>query len=248
MNNHFNYVHSNRGIHLENNYIVATPKDIEKLNKFSSTIQHATTFFKNNLADKKIDYLYRDKNEIKLLPVLYKTINFAHLTGINYPFVDANKKFDYLQHGHNHEPILIENHNQTFKKIKLLPYLDQTLKCDSSILSDLAEIKQAQRLGFNKAIKDKNSKLLLALQNFQPTVYQPKSLINIQNSKNYYNVPEGPILAIFREEPTFYQGQQLGISAGTVDINPNLSKENAISLAGLVSKELVKEMNQIQLN
>lgn len=30
MNNHFNYVHSNRGIHLENNYIVATPKDIEK--------------------------------------------------------------------------------------------------------------------------------------------------------------------------------------------------------------------------
>lgn len=31
MNNHFNYVHSNRGIHLENNYIVATPKDIEKL-------------------------------------------------------------------------------------------------------------------------------------------------------------------------------------------------------------------------
>lgn len=37
MNNHFNYVHSNRGIHLENNYIVATPKDIEKLNKFSST-------------------------------------------------------------------------------------------------------------------------------------------------------------------------------------------------------------------
>ncbi len=244
MNNHFNYVHSNRGIHLENNYIVATPKDIEKLNKFSSTIQHATTFFKNNLADKKIDYLYRDKNEIKLLPVLYKTINFAHLTGINYPFVDANKKFDYLQHGHNHEPILIENHNQTFKKIKLLPYLDQTLKCDSSILSDLAEIKQAQRLGFNKAIKDKNSKLLLALQNFQPTVYQPKSLINIQNSKNYYNVPEGPILAIFREEPTFYQGQQLGISAGTVDINPNLSKENAISLAGLVSKELVKEMNQ----
>ena len=96
MNNHFNYVHSNRGIHLENNYIVATPKDIEKLNKFSSTIQHATTFFKNNLADKKIDYLYRDKNEIKLLPVLYKTINFAHLTGINYPFVDANKKFDYL--------------------------------------------------------------------------------------------------------------------------------------------------------
>lgn len=48
----------------------------------------------------------------------------------------------------------------------------------------------------------------------------------------------------FREEPTFYQGQQLGISAGTVDISPNLSKENAISLAGLVSKELVKEMNQ----
>lgn len=48
----------------------------------------------------------------------------------------------------------------------------------------------------------------------------------------------------FREEPTFYQGQQLGISAGTVDISPNLSKKNAISLAGLVSKELVKEMNQ----
>ena len=135
-----------------------------------------------------ISMIDSDKNEIKLLPVLYKTINFAHLTGINYPFVDANKKFDYLQHGHNHEPILIENHNQTFKKIKLLPYLDQTLKCDSSILSDLAEIKQAQRLGFNKAIKDKNSKLLLALQNFQPTVYQPKSLINIQNSKNYYKI------------------------------------------------------------
>ena len=54
---------------------LANQNATNKLNEYVDVIKTAATFYKNNLSNCKIDYVYKDKKGISVLPVKYKQEN-----------------------------------------------------------------------------------------------------------------------------------------------------------------------------
>lgn len=246
-NRHFNYVEPNRWIQMRENDRLANQNATNKLNEYVDVIKTAATFYKNNLSNCKIDYVYKDKKGISVLPVKYKQENFPHLNGINIPFVSANKKFDILLNGNNTLPLVIEKGNRTFDKLKLLPKLPELLDSNSTVLNNLQSVKQARKIGFDDAIKNQDKDLLLALQSFDPEFYTPKSLLNITNNKRYEGIPENTVLGIFKEkniengikiEPLSLNKDSLDNIATTTEMLIGMKK-----YADELGKQRIKERN-----
>ncbi len=232
-NKHFNYIKPDRWVQMRENDRLANQNATNKLNTYADIIKTAATFYKNNLSNCKIDYVYKNAKNISVLSVKYKQENFPHLTGINIPFISANEKFDILLNGNNTLPLIIEKGNRTFDKLKLLPKLPELLNPNSTILNNLQSIKQARKIGFDDALKNQDKDLLLALQCFDPEFYQPKSLLNISKKNAYDNIPENTILGIFRE---------IKISNG-IHIEPiSLNKDSLNNIA--VTTEMLISMSK----
>lgn len=83
---HFKYIKPKSNIIIDKprTYKLANKKEVERLNEYSSLIKDIAKFYEENLSNSKIDYIYKEGNEIKVLPVKYKKENFSHLTGINF--------------------------------------------------------------------------------------------------------------------------------------------------------------------
>lgn len=248
MNNYFNYIKSNRGINLSKNKIIASKDQIDQLNLSAYTISKAANFYLKNLGDKQIDYVYINKAKLNILPVLYKIANFPHLTGIDFAFSTAAEKFEFLKNGNNNKPLIIEKNGKTKQKIDTLNMLPELINSDSSVLSDLNKIRQAKRIGFSRVIKDPQDKLLLALQNFEPSIYSPRSLLNMEKTSEYDNVPENTILGIFEESKTKFEGKEVGIGAKLIDLNSKYVKtpQEGMQLSALVSKNLLQRQIEKQ--
>lgn len=155
------------------------------------------SFYEDNLSNKKLDYIYKQDNALKLMTVKFSKSNLPHLTGIDFSGCNAEEKIEMLKKGENTKPIYIGK--STFKKLRVLDSFQNVLQPDAKILTDLKEVKQAQRIGVNRAIKTKDNDLLLALYDFQPEIFEPKSLLNIKENNLYSNVPENTVFAIFKE-------------------------------------------------
>lgn len=209
------------------NYKLATPEEINQINEYSFIIKQITRFYESNLSKSKIDYVYKEGNSIQILPVKYKLENFPHLTGINFDRKSAKEKFDYLKYGHNDTPVIIERNKATIKKLDILYRIPDLIIASTAVLQD---IKQAQRIGFLRGIKDSNDELLLALKNFQPDFYQPRSLLNISKKNAYQDVPENTVLGIFRERPI-----DNGIHVEPVSLNKDALNNIAITTEMLIS-------------
>lgn len=191
----FKKIDTHRGIF--KNKFLARKYEIQKLNEFTEKISKVTKYYEENLEDKVIDYVYKDDKGLKILPVKYKKQRYPHLTGIDFSDCKAEEKIEMLKKGENTKPLYIEK--ATFSKLEVLDSLPKVLQADSKVLADLREVKQAQRIGVNRAIKTKENDLLLALYDFQPEIFEPKSLLNIKEAKQYDNIPENTVLAIFKE-------------------------------------------------
>jgi hypothetical protein len=207
---------TNIKINNPNSYKIATPEEINQINEYSSIIKQIAHFYETNLSNSKIDYVYKENNSIQILPVKYKCENFPHLTGINFDRKSAKEKFNYLKYGYNETPIIIERNKATL--------------ASSAVLTQLRDIKQAQRINFSRGIKDSNNELLLALQNFQPEFYQPKSLLNISKKNAYQYVPENTVLGIFKEQPI-----RDGIHIEPISLNRDSLDNIAITTEMLIS-------------
>ncbi|EEU29362.1 PBECR4 domain-containing protein [Lactobacillus crispatus] len=199
---YLNYVEPTSRVYIKNakSYQLATPSEVDNINKYESIIKQAVAFYEDNLSNDKINYVYKEKNNIQILPVKYKKENFPHLTGINFDSSSAIEKFDYLKNGGNNKVIIIERGINTFKKLQVLHKIPDLIKAESTVLTQLQNVRQSKTIGFSKGIKDSDNKLLIALQNFQPEFYQPKSLLNIKDDNTYANIPENTVLGIFKEK------------------------------------------------
>lgn len=198
---YFKYIKPTKRILIDypQTYKIATPEDIDIINQYSSIIQSVANFYDENLSNDKIDYVFQENGTISVLPVKYKKSNFSHLTGINFAFKNAQEKFNLLKNGNNTTPIIIERNNHTIDKLKVLHKIPDLLKSNSTVLTQLQQIEQVKRINFSKALNNKDNDLLLALKNFQPEFYQPKSLLNISSDKEYAEIPKNTILGVFRE-------------------------------------------------
>ncbi|MCT7749870.1 PBECR4 domain-containing protein [Lactobacillus gasseri] len=248
-NNYFNYIQPTKWIKLRRTDKLADANNIKSLNKYSDIIHNSAKFYKDNLEGKQIDYVYKEKNEVKILPVIFKKENFSHLTGINFGFSNAENKFETLLNGNNTTPLIIETGKITFRKLKALKKLPDILKPTSTTLTNLKAVKQAQSIGFSKGIKNEDNDLLLALHNFKPEFYQPRSLLNIKNSNEYSNVPANTILGIFQEsndQVTYLDENNkerkivVGRGAGAIALNHEYIKtpQDALSLASVLNKSI----------
>lgn len=166
----FNYIKPTKFIYIKNPkaYRLASVDDVKRLNNYLDVLFTATTFYEKFLSSYKIDYVYKEKASINVLPVKYKKENFPHLTGINFAFTSANERFSLLQNGNNQTPIIIERGNYTFDKLELLDRLPDLIKSETSTLTQLQNVQQAKNVGFSKGIKNESDDLLIALKNFNP--------------------------------------------------------------------------------
>lgn len=123
------------------------------------------------------------------------------------------------------------------------------LQSDTTVLTQLKDIEQAQRINFSRGVKDQDAELLIALQDFQPEFYQPKSLINIKDSHKYDNVPENTVLGVFKEkklekiitfEPISLNFKALGDSTTASDLVYEMAKY----ANNLVKEQHGKEVTQ----
>lgn len=223
-------------------YVFARKDNVKELEKHIDQLQKGVKFYDENLVGNTFDYVFKYDQELQLMKVKFNKSNFPHLTGIDFANVDAETKYKYLQEGNNKTPIFIERNNRTIDKLSVIQHLPDLLKCNSKILSELEEVGQAQRLGFNKAIKNHQHDLLVGLKDFKPEIYSPRTLLNIKDSKEYKNVPENTILGIFKESDDVFENQVVGRGAGAVDINHKYidKPEQVFKLVNLVSDSIRK--------
>lgn len=120
-------------------------------------------------------------------------------------------------------------------------------KSNSLILAQIQNVKQAKSIGFSKGIKDSDNELLIALQNFQPEFYQPKSLLNLKNHIDYDMVPNNTVLGVFKENEI-----PNGIHVEPISLNKNSLNNIAITTEMLIGmkkyadelgKQRIKERN-----
>ncbi|MCT7802307.1 MAG: PBECR4 domain-containing protein [Lactobacillus crispatus] len=257
----FKYIKSNNNFKMRSIDRLANIEDVKSINEYIHDIQKVAKFYKDKLAKGQIDYIYRKNQTIEMLPVKFKVENFAHLTGIKFGSASAKKEFINLLKGTNTEPIIVERQNRTIDKLKVLKKLPNILEISATTLTSLQEAEQAQKLGFSRAIKNSDNDLLIALQNFKPEFYQPRSLLNLTKIDEYQNVPENTILGIFQEgkDRVRYADENnkkhqinLGHGAGAIAINHEYIKTplDAMSLAMVVNKNLalstvIKNKNQV---
>ncbi len=229
----FNYLKTNAK--KLRNKSLASKLEIEKLNKYKNKISETAKFYDSNLSDQVIDYIYKGKQELKILTVKYRKRNFAHLTGIDFSNCDYKEKIEMLKKGENTKPLYIEK--ATFAKLEVLDSLPKVLQADSKVLADLREVKQAQRIGVNRAIKTKENDLLLALYDFQPEIFEPKSLLNIKEAKQYDNIPENTVLAIFKESKDKNAIHMEPISLNTKALGSIENSTKMLIAVGMYAKE-----------
>lgn len=214
---------------------LASKKEIEEINKYQEVISKISKFYEKNFSKGSIDYIYKDGKNIKLMPVKYKKERFPHLTGIDFSDCGFKQKLEMLKKGENTKPLYIEK--ATFSKLEVLDSLPKVLQADSKVLADLREVKQAQRIGVNRAIKTKENDLLLALYDFQPEIFEPKSLLNIKEAKQYDNIPENTVLAIFKESQDKNTIHMEPISLNTKALGSIENSTKMLIAVGMYTKE-----------
>lgn len=223
----FKHIPVSKGVKKFKNYYIANEATINNLNKHSVLIKEMTDYFSNNLTQGRVDYVYKSENMIKMMPVEYKKENYPHLTGIHMINSSAKDNFEMLRTAENTKPLFIEDENLVRKKLEVLKQLPDLLTTNSKVLDDLNQVKQAKRIGTNRGIR--NNTFLLALKDFNPEFYQPKSLLNVKNNKQYDKIPNNTILGIFREKT----------EGTTVKMEPIALNKNSLSYLAITTKMLV---------
>lgn len=207
-------------------YRLATDDDLRELNKYADELANTALFYHQKLADGRIIYLAKRHNTIQALPVKFGEENFAHLTGMIFDHRTASQMLNDLADGKfTQNAILVKNDGTTFQKLSALSSFAKLIDAKTMRLDVNGRVPQARKLRFSKALKSSDKQLLLALRNFEPTVYRPFSLINLADSKHpysdYSNVPENEVLAVL----SLTRNQLKGFSIGTLSINSEYVKD-----------------------
>ena len=63
---YLNYVEPTSRVYIKNakSYQLATPSEVDNINKYESIIKQAVAFYEDNLSNDKINYVYKEKNNI----------------------------------------------------------------------------------------------------------------------------------------------------------------------------------------
>ncbi len=224
---------------------VATQEEIELLNNKVGDLLSTAKFYKENMSQGNVVYVFKQDDNIKALRVKYGEENFSHLTGIKFDRKSAKGMLeDLVNEKTEQNAILVKNDGTTFQKLDVIQKLPEVIDASIISLNDLDNIQQAQKLRFSDALKTKDNSLLLALKDFEPEVYRPYSLINLSDVRSkhsdYLRVPENTVLAVLSET----RNELGGLSIGTLSINHEYVKDmsSAMGIIDVMNKHLSEEI------
>ncbi len=224
---------------------VATQDELEMLNNKVGDLVSTAKFYKENMSQGNVVYVFKQGNNIKALRVKYGEENFSHLTGIKFDRKSAKGMLeDLVNENTEQNAILVKNDGTTFQKLDVIQKLPEVIDASVISLNDLEHIQQSQKLRFSDALKTKDNSLLLALKDFEPEIYRPYSLINLSDVKAQYNdylrVPENTVLAVLSET----RNDLGGLSIGTLSINHEYVKDmsSAMGIIDVMNKRISEEI------
>lgn len=224
---------------------VATQEEIELLNNKVGDLLSTAKFYKENMSQGNVVYVFKQDDNIKALRVKYGEENFSHLTGIKFDRKSAKGMLeDLVNEKTEQNAILVKNDGTTFQKLDVIQKLPEVIDASIISLNDLDNIQQAQKLRFSDALKTKDNSLLLALKDFEPEVYRPYSLINlsdvISKHSDYLSVPENTVLAVLSEA----HNELGGLSIGTLSINHDYVKDmsSTMGIIDAMNKRISEEI------
>ena len=186
------------------NYHVIRSNELRKLNRYAIQIQQVAKWYLNNLADTKINYFYKDNEEIKNITVEFRKEHFMHLTGI-FPIREGQTAeqtlIDFANGNGEFENILISDKGSTFQKLQVLPELESILDANAFYFDNLLDVERFNKLNLSNAIKSDEKDLLLLLKETEENLV-PASLMKVTNTINLElkNIEEKAILGIYREK------------------------------------------------
>lgn len=233
-----------------NRYHKPSSKEKKQLRLKRLDIFRAASYYDRILADGITDYVYKDDDQLKVLPVKYGRENFRHLTGINDPGKKPIETFnDWLKQDFFESNYLIEPGNITFQKLKVLPHIRDLATTDAIELDDFTGIEQAKRIKFDAAIKDKSNKVMLALNDFNSYVFQPRSLLNLNATqeikKRYAKVPEHAIIAVLNSTNNGIGGVR--VMQINVDTSYIQTEEQLQQLLDITKRQATKDSEIVQM-
>lgn len=194
------------------NYHPITPADLRRLNQYAPSIQSTASWYLNELADSKINFVYADHGEKNVLQVTFQKDNFIHLSGIR-PFEEGKGAANFLDdiaNGRGHyDGMLISNAIKD--KLQVLPMLRDILDPHSFVLDDLSSVEKLHNLNMSEAIKAKDEDFLLLFKDIGDEKI-PASLMKLKGEleTNVKLLDEKIILGVYRERDE--QIEQLSIN------------------------------------
>lgn len=231
---------------------------------YIDNINNFATFYNEKLANKTIDYVFKDNHALSLLSVNFGKENFSHLLGLRFDRRKPNQVLSDILNNKIPNAVLLENDKTTFLKMQALNSASKLLQPDSFILKDFSNVERIRKLNLDSSIESADRNLMVLLRDSDNDGTIPASLMNLNSGdlkEQLMNVPENTILGIFQEskDQVEYLDENdkrrkisLGRSAGAIAINHEYIKTplDATSLAMVINKNLtssieIKDQKQI---
>lgn len=211
-------------------YHNASDKEINKLNRYSHSIQKTAQWYLDNIADSSLIYLYKDGESVSSLTVDFDKDKFLHLTGI-YPYKEGQTAeqslLDFANGRGEFDSILLANKGAAIDKVKVLPELESIIESDTFYFGDLSSVEKLHKLNLDKAIKSGDEDVVLALRTVDETTF-PASLMKLREPLKVQlnqSQEEKEIIAVFRKKDGKYD---------QLSINPSYSQSKGSELKGLL--------------
>ncbi|MCT7690228.1 MAG: PBECR4 domain-containing protein, partial [Lactobacillus crispatus] len=219
---------------------------------YIDNINNFTKFYNEKLANKTIDYVFKDNHNLSLLSVNFGKENFPHLLGLRFDRRKPNQVLSDILNNKIPNAVLLKNDRTTFLKMQALNSAPKLLQTDSFILKNLSKIESIHKLNLDSSIESSDKNLMVLLRDSEKDGIIPASLMNLNSGDlkcQLMDIPENTILGIFQEsknqieyldENDKRRKIKLSRGAGAIAINHEYIKTplDAMSLAMVVNKKL----------
>ena len=193
--------------------------DLSKLNRRGHDIQEAAQFYREYLANSKINYFTSEGNVVQ---VNFLEENFMHLTGLKIISEGVTPEqilHDFANGGKlSYDDIRLGNNDSPLDKIKVLPDLEAVLKTDSFYFDQLQDIPRYEGR-FDSLIKADDKDIMLLFRATEENGTVPVSVFKTRPilSKELEVAKKNIILGIYRERDGLIE--QLSINEDYVKDN-----------------------------
>ena len=211
--------------------------DLNKLNRRGHDIQKAAQFYRDNLANSKINYFTSDGN---IVTVNFLEKNFMHLTGLKI----VNKRtppeqilYDFAKGGElSYEDIRLSNNDFFLDKIKILTDLEVVTKASSFYFSQLQDIPRYQGR-FDGLIKADDKDIMILFRATEENGLLPVSVFKTRRilTKELEQANKKIILGVFRERDGHFD---------KLSINEEYVKDGGEEMLSILKEKKQKEASQ----